>query len=68
MRQAKLIVGMALVLWAALLFLNGLNPKPPSVASTDANRYVDIAVLLTPFVFVAVGLSLILSARRTSKR
>jgi len=66
MRRAKFIVGTILLLWAGLLFLGSMGHNPQSTAIT--NRYVDIAVLLTPFLFVAIGLSLVLSARRTKKR
>jgi hypothetical protein len=66
-RLAKLIVGIALLVWAGLLFLGRLNPTPSPVAVTNTDHYVQIAVLLTPFVFTAIGLSLILSARRRKK-
>jgi hypothetical protein len=68
-KRIKLIVGWILLAWAALLFLGRLNQAgvPVSPTTTSRERYLDIAVLLTPFVFSAVGLSLILSARRMRK-
>jgi hypothetical protein len=68
-RWIKLIIGTLLLAWASLLFLANIKPTPPPIvtATTKRERYVEIAALLTPFVFVAVGLSLVLSARRTKK-
>jgi hypothetical protein len=68
-KRIKLIVGWILLAWAALLFLGRLNQPqaPASPTTTSRERYVDIAALLTPFIFSAVGLSLLLSARRIKK-
>jgi hypothetical protein len=68
-RWAKLIAGWLLLAWALLGFLSHLAPTPTinARAETNRERYVDIAGLLTPFVLTAVGLSLILSARRAKK-
>jgi len=65
MRRIKWIVGWVLLIWGALIFLP--RPQPTSPPSTQSHRYVDIAASLTPFVFLAVGLSLVLSARRMKK-
>ena len=66
LRLAKTAVGAFLLIWGGLLIV---WPVPTeSKAVTNAERYVGNEHLLTPFILVAVSISLVLSARWTQKR